>query len=495
MDQPPSVFEIPELSGLISLHLDRDDIARLCLTCKCMRDIFHSLLWQDFILIQFDYFQSTFVTATLTKNLGLLRSVELHNDMDMIIKTLTGNLADFDFYESVQPEPDPTLPHCNNQLRKFSYLQTMNTEWLNETEDLFNTQRRLVKGILQSNQHQLTELRFHTRLVLSWSQNFLDGILSLSQIGFLEISMNVEEHAFPTAITLLIELLDRHPSLGTVLFGDWIGGRYTRNYDVKDNPVEASVLKDDALILDAGALERKVLKSLERRLEEANMEAQQSAGHEQQQSSTWARRTIFTIKTTGAPVALSLASLSNLVSRHLFSFWVSESTHTQDTQGERYNRGPNGGRTGFTGYPIRRNDLQDDFKIPLWIQPGLRSLTATSFEISNLGEQIMHRHSSTLTTVILNEVRSIMSHSLHEILKVCSALKCFKVESRRKRSWHETNNAATTITANDGDLYQDCDYDPVTQGVWSCTTLELLTLVDCGITGKQDLIFGAKSDG
>jgi hypothetical protein len=83
-----------------------------------------------------------------------------------------------------------------------------------------------LRSVLQHDT-QLTHLRLQTEMIFHGGHLDMKTLLALPQLKSLEVSMKIDRHTFPSAIELVKDLLDRDPSLETILFGNWIGGMKT----------------------------------------------------------------------------------------------------------------------------------------------------------------------------------------------------------------------------------------------------------------------------
>ncbi|KAF9377390.1 hypothetical protein CPB97_010226 [Podila verticillata] len=70
-------------------------------------------------------------------------------------------------------------------------------------------------------QHHLTQLELNIRLVWQHPETFLSAFLALQQLRLLRVYMAVEGPTIPEALTMVMDLLNEHPRLGAIRFGDW----------------------------------------------------------------------------------------------------------------------------------------------------------------------------------------------------------------------------------------------------------------------------------
>ncbi|CAO3568727.1 unnamed protein product [Mortierella alpina] len=70
-------------------------------------------------------------------------------------------------------------------------------------------------------QHYLMQLELNTRLVWHRPEAFLSAFLALQQLSSLRVFMTVQGSTISTALVMAMDLLNKHPQLEAILFGDW----------------------------------------------------------------------------------------------------------------------------------------------------------------------------------------------------------------------------------------------------------------------------------
>jgi len=200
-------FDTPELAGIVSSLLEKADLARLCRTSKSLRSSFRPFLWRHYTIN--DRKLSNEATAHLLRHAHLLRVLDIVNPNaanDAGISALAGG------------------PSCIGYCTQLIHLSLIKNDavfasYATASEAFF----RSVLAFLNCN-HSLRQLSLATRLVLDYSHLFLEAFLALENLQFLKVEMISLVPTFPTALDMAVNLLDRHPRLQHLLFGDWVGG-------------------------------------------------------------------------------------------------------------------------------------------------------------------------------------------------------------------------------------------------------------------------------
>ncbi|KAF9556519.1 hypothetical protein EC968_008227 [Mortierella alpina] len=234
----PDIFSIPEIAWLLSRFLDEVDLGRLCRTSKGLQHVFHSMLWHHYV-----YMEGETLTEALNRNMACLRSLDLMCD-------------------ATDPKVYDVFKGCSslNRLRVFAEDDYMD-DYYNKKEHL----RPLTSVI--SRQHYLTQLELNTVLVGHFPNTFLSAFLALGQLRRLRVSMTVKGPTISTALWMLVKLLNKHPRLQAILFGDWCCEEDFEEYHSVFSDEYHSAFSDDNEVEDEiGDQETKTFNELEHQL-------------------------------------------------------------------------------------------------------------------------------------------------------------------------------------------------------------------------------------
>ncbi|KAF9163677.1 hypothetical protein DFQ26_002270 [Actinomortierella ambigua] len=191
----PNIFAIAELAWLVSRYLDDVDLGRLCLTSKSLRKVFHSLLWYHYVFTEGDC-----LTKALDRNLAYVRSLDLEGDIS-------------------EPKFCKVVERCDSLTRLHIWADDDALDDCYENRDVKEYLHPLISTIRR--QYHLTQLELNTRLVWEHPETFLSAFLALQHLRLLRVYMTVKGPTIPEALTMVMDLLDEHPRLEAIRFGDW----------------------------------------------------------------------------------------------------------------------------------------------------------------------------------------------------------------------------------------------------------------------------------
>ncbi|KAG0041422.1 hypothetical protein BGZ83_001828 [Gryganskiella cystojenkinii] len=461
----PAVFDIPELAESVAQYLRLQDLAHLCLANKDFQAFFRPLYWRIFTFRSnstlwtgsdndsrrspYRPTDMTVVTA-LSKNIHLLRSVELCICRNDLLRVLSPDLKiyhpDDDDDDLCKILKSVSTVRCTT-LTRFTYKK-FNDKFLAKG---YRKTPDLLLSILYQNPC-LVHLDLNTEVVLFYLSKFEAALLSLTSLRSLKISMAPEEATARRSTKLLLTLMNQHPSLEAILFGDWYSGHPgVRNQFYPDGEFE-----DVTDFAELEASESTALLMLEQQLRTPG-----TGGYPQLKRlefpngchATWGGSFLSALFRSGLP---------NLVSLQVFS------VRPTDELMELCRVGcPKleqlvlriGGRLAHDWihrFPRMLRSI---------ISPGISSLSSSY--------PLFQRHAETLSSLILTHVMQISSKVLHRLLMVCKSLKVFQL----------TVSLSQNTRRIDSRDYSDKDFQ---SGSWGCTGLEILTILDCGIYRNSD---------
>ncbi|KAG0041421.1 hypothetical protein BGZ83_001827 [Gryganskiella cystojenkinii] len=455
MNHSPPAVEIPELARMITQLLDKTDMAHLCLVNKEFRTTFKPLLWQDFDFAAQDPDADTpeSVITALSNNLNLLRSIDLRLHKPDLLRILVHPPSQQHHQGSADNSDKTKSTTSKKNIKPCTTLTRLKFRRLFENYHGSGEHQipGLLLSILHSNQ-QLTHIHLHAHVVLYYISKFTDAFLSLTGLQSLQISMySIQDPVFTRAMKLFVELINHHPSLESILFGDWRGSNCGRISDGKvfypdgefDNDDIDNENNNDVIYpADLETVENEALEILQPHLRTAA-----------QGGYPLLARIEFPPR-VGRPCSATFlenffaAGLPNLRTFTVPNVWP---THEL-------------GRALRNGCPKLEHITMIAGSTFLLgeCHPILKSIRAPS-SLTGSESHLFQRHAQTLTSLILPYVRSISSRVLHQILMTCKLLKVLKLEAAQ--DWRRDPD------------YADIDFKT---GVWGCSGLEVLSVLGCG---------------
>ncbi|KAF9123308.1 hypothetical protein BGX30_001519, partial [Mortierella sp. GBA39] len=434
-ESQPDIFAIAEIAWLVSRFLDDVDLGRLCLTSKGLQNVFHSILWYHYVFTEVDC-----PTEALDRNMAHLRSLDLVDDIS-------------------DPERLKIFERCDSLTRLHVCAEDDDLEAIYYNRDVKEYLHPLISTIHR--QHHLTQLELNTRLVWQHPEPFLSAFLALQQLRLLRVYMTVKGPTIPVALTMFMDLLNKHPRLEAIRFGDWCCSEDSdgeRSYYSDEDHSHFS--DEDEHEDEIGYEEMDTFNKLERQLRANGYPMITKLELPPRQYHPYPATFLEPFFRSGLPNlrSLRLPSAETTMARNLGLAIRSGCPKLQ-----HFTFAP---RTDICGAFPEINNILEHCNT-------LSSISVTCASILN--ERCFCRHADTLTVLILPTFKTISSAILHQILLQCSALKVLRLE---KRVSDHTNP------------YEDIDFET---GRWSCTGLEALWLFDCVIFGRQRV--GSSSQG
>ncbi|KAF9579616.1 hypothetical protein BGW38_004060, partial [Lunasporangiospora selenospora] len=421
------IFAIPEIAWLISRFLGEVDLRRLCQTSKGLLHAFHSILWRHYVLEE-----DGELTEELGRSLVHLRSLDL-------------NVYLLDF------RPFKFFGQCDSLTRlhvcAFENSYGGNDESFYDSYDKKEYLDPLISTL--GRQHYLTQLELNTRLVLHYPDTFLSAFLALQQLRQLRIYMTTKMPTIPTALKMVVDLLNRHPRVEAICFGDWYCIEDSDDEFGDDSYDDHSQYSDDyerEIYDEIGDEEADTFKELEHQLRATGYPMITKLELPPRQCHSYPAAFLEPLFRSGLP---------NLQSLRLPE---AETSPARDLGLAIRSGCPKLKHLAFTPETSNCVNVLENCST-------LSSISVKGASITN--GQLFCRHADTLTVLILPCFTRFSSAALHQILLQCSALKVLRLE-----------NGPPGYSRD----YQDVDFKT---GRWSCTGLEVLWLFDCITFGSR----------
>ncbi|KAG0249667.1 hypothetical protein DFQ27_009881, partial [Actinomortierella ambigua] len=394
-----------------------------------------------FAIAELAWLVSRYLDDALDRNLAHVRSLDLECGIS-------------------EPECFKVVERCDSLTRLHIWADDDDLDVYYKNRDVKEYLHPLISTIRR--QHHLTQLELNTRLVWEHPETFLSAFLALQHLRLLRVYMTVKGPTIPEALTMVMDLLDEHPRLEAIRFGDWCCSEDSDTDSDEDHSLfsDEEVEEVEEVEDEIGNEEMDTFNKLERRL--------RASGYPMITELELPPRQYHPYPATFL-VPFFRSGLPNLRSLRLPN---AETTMTRDLglairsgcpKLQHFSFAPGASICGV--FPEIDNVLEHCNT--------LSSISVTCASILN--ERCFCRHADTLTVLILPTFKTISSAILHQVLLQCSALKVLRLE----KSYSGFTSA-----------YKDIDFKT---GRWSCTGLEVLWLFDCVVFGPRRV--GSPSQG
>ncbi|KAG9060876.1 hypothetical protein KI688_007945 [Linnemannia hyalina] len=434
-ESQPDIFAIAEIAWLVSRFLDAVDLGRLCQTSKGLQNVFHSILWYHYVFTEDDC-----LTEALDRNMAYLRSLDLEVGLS-------------------DPELFKVFGRCDSLTRLHVCADDDDLDDFCDDRNKKKYLHPLISTI--GRQHHLTQLELNTLLVWRYPETFLPAFLALQQLQLLRVYMSVKGPTIPTALQMVMDLLNKHPRLEAILFGDWCCSEDSDDersyYSDEDHSHFSDGDEDEDEI---GNQEMDTFNELERQLRADGYPMITKLELPPRQYRPYPATFLEPLFRSGLPNlrSLRLPRAETTTARDLGLVIRSGCPKLQ-----HFTFSP--GTDNCDAFPEIYNVLENC--------NALSSISVTC--ASMLNKRYFCPHADTLTVLILPSFKTISSAILHQVLLRCSALKVLRLE--KGFSGYAT-------------AYKDIDFKT---GRWSCAGLEVLWLFDCVFFGPRRV--GSPSQG